>query len=80
MYGQRPLFDDRARLTPVDIVYYGVAVLLLGFLAQPMYQVLNDNAGELGTGEAYLFQLVFPALVVTIMVVVYLTGASGGAS
>ncbi len=71
--------DNRGRLTPVDIVYYGVAVLLLGFLAEPMYTVLNDNAGSLDTGTAYLFQLVFPALVVSVLTVVYLTGASGGA-
>ncbi|WP_423745095.1 hypothetical protein V5735_03455 (plasmid) [Haladaptatus sp. SPP-AMP-3] len=71
--------DVRGRLTPVDVVYYGVAVLLLGFLAKPMYLVMNDNGGELGTGTAYLFQLVFPAMVVTVLVVVYVTGASGGA-
>ncbi|WP_049970762.1 hypothetical protein [Haladaptatus cibarius] len=71
--------DTRGRLTPVDVVYYGVAVLLLGFLAEPMYTVMNDNAGELGTGTAYLFQLAFPAMVVTVLTVVYLTGVSGGA-
>ena len=70
--------DERARLTPVDVIYYGVALLLLGFLAAPMYTVMNDNAGELGTGTAYIFQLAFPSMVVTIMFVVYLTGASGG--
>lgn len=69
---------ERARLTPVDIVYYGVAVLLLGLLASPMYTVLNDNAGELGTGEALLFQMMFPAMLLTVMGIVYLTGATGG--
>lgn len=72
--------DDRARLTPVDIVYYGVALLLLGFLAEPMYLVLNDQAGELGTGSGLLFQMIFPSLVVTLMFVVFLTGVSGGAN
>lgn len=73
------LGDDRARLTPVDVVYYGVALMLLGFLARPMYRVMNDNAGAVGTGTAYIFQMVYPALLVTLLVVVYTTGASGGA-
>lgn len=80
MLGQQLLRDDRARLTPVDIVYYGVALFLLSIFARPIYQVLNDNAGELGTGEALVFQMVFPALVVTLLFVVFLTAASGGAS
>jgi len=70
--------DQRARLTPVDIVFYGVALFLLGVMAEPMYTVLTDNAGELGTGAGYVFQLVFPGLVMTIMIVVYLTGVTGG--
>lgn len=69
---------SRGRLTPVDVVYYGTALLLLSFLAAPMYQVMNDNASSLGAGSGYLFQLVFPAMVITIVSVVYLTGASGG--
>lgn len=72
------LSDTRARLTPVDVVYYGVALLILAFFAGPMYTVMNDNAGQLGTGTAYLYQLVFPGLVATLIFVVYLTGASGG--
>lgn len=71
---------DRARLTPVDVVYYGVAVFLLGILAGPIYTVLDDSSGSLGTAEAYLFQLVFPAMVLTVLTVVYVTGASGGAT
>lgn len=73
------MMDYRARLTPVDVVYYGVALFLLAILAEPMYIVLTDNAHRLGTGEGYLFQLIFPALLLTLASVVYLTGASGGA-
>lgn len=73
------MMDLRARLTPVDVVFFGVALMLLAFFADPIYTVMRDNASSLGPGEAYLFQMIFPALVVTIMSVVYLTGASGGA-
>lgn len=70
---------DRARLTPVDVVFYGVALLLLAFMAEPMYSTLRDNAGHLGTGEAYLFQMIYPATILTLMSVIWLTAASGGA-
>lgn len=70
----------RGRLTPVDIVFYGVAVFLVGQLSVPIYTVLSNNAGEMGTGTAYLFQMVFPGLVMTILIVVYLTGATGGSA
>lgn len=69
---------DRGRLTPVDIVFYGVALFLLGILAGPIYTVLADSAGSLGTGTELLFHMVFPAMILTIMTVVYLTGATGG--
>jgi len=72
---------NRARLTPVDVVFYGVALALLAFFAEPIYTVMRDSAsaGHLQTGEAYLFQIIFPALIVTIIIVTYLTAASGGA-
>jgi len=70
--------DDRARLTPVDVVYFGVAVFILGHFAGPIYTVLGDSAGSLGPGEAFLFQMIFPALLLTIISVVYLTAATGG--
>lgn len=70
--------DERGRLTPVDVIFYGVALLLMGFLAAPIYSTLNANASSMGTGVGYLFQLVFPALVITILYRVYTTGASGG--
>lgn len=72
------MMDDRARLTPVDVVIYGVAFMLLAIFAPMVYTVMRDNAGFLGTGEAYLFQMVVPALIVTLMFVVYLTAVSGG--
>ena len=69
---------SRGRLTPVDVVFYGVAIFLLAIFADPIYTLLSQNSGSLQTGEAYLFQLIFPALVGTIMTVILLTAASGG--
>lgn len=72
--------DTRSRLTPVDVVFFGAAVVLLGFLAKPWYSVLNDHADGMGTGAAYIFKAIFPALALTILGVIYLTAASGGAT
>lgn len=69
---------DRARLTPVDVIYYGAALFILALMIGPMYKVLNASAGELSMGSGLLFQMVLPAALVTIISVVYLTGASGG--
>lgn len=74
----RSATTSRGRLTPVDVVFYGVAIFCLAIFAEPIYTLLNSNAGSLQTGEAYMFQLIFPALIGTIMTVVLLTGASGG--
>jgi hypothetical protein len=70
--------NTRARLTPVDVVFIGVAIFVLGNLAPAVYTVLSNNSGELSTGAAYLFQLVFPGLIMTILIVTYVTGVSGG--
>ena len=78
MLSERFGADDRARLTPVDVVYFGVGFLILAFMAKPIYTVLNSNASELSAGAAYLYQMIFPAMIITLHTVVYLTGASGG--
>lgn len=74
----RPSTTARGRLTPVDVVFYGVAIFILAIMASPIYTLLSQNSGSLQTGEAYLFQMVFPALIGTIMTVIILTAASGG--
>lgn len=70
---------SRARLTPVDIVYYGVVLTTLAIMAEPIYNALTNNAASLGTSEAYVFQLVFPAAIVTVLTMIYYTAVSGGA-
>lgn len=69
---------ERARLTPIDVVFYGAAIFVLAALAAPMYTILQANAGELGPAAGLLFQMPFPGLVMTILIVIYLTGAAGG--
>lgn len=67
--------DDRARLTPVDIVFFGVAAFLLALMSNPVYQVLYDST--MGTGSSYLFQLMWPAMIVTVLTMIIITAASG---
>lgn len=71
---------DRARLTPVDVVFFGVVIFILGHLAGPVYQILSENSADLGTGTAYMFYMIFPAMILTVLSLVYLTAVSGGAS
>jgi len=71
---------DRARLTPVDVVFFGVVIFILGHLAGPVYQILAENSADLGTGTTYLFQMIFPAMILTVLSLVFLTAVSGGAS
>lgn len=69
---------DRGRLTPVDVLLFGAAALVLLLMAGPWYTMLSQNASELGAGSGYVFQLVFPVLVITLLYCIYVTGASGG--
>jgi len=69
---------DRARLTPVDAVFIAVAIFVFGNLAAPVYTVLANNTGSMSTGAAYVWQLIFPGLIMTILIVTYVTGVSGG--
>ncbi|WP_147435662.1 hypothetical protein [Halobellus sp. Atlit-38R] len=71
---------DRARLTPVDVVFFGVVIFILGHLAGPVYQILGEHSTDLGTAETYLFSMIFPAMILTVLSMIYLTAVSGGAS
>lgn len=70
---------DRARLTPVDVIFIGVGIAVFVFLAEPLYTVMDQQAaaGTLDTPEAYLFQLIPGALVITLMYVMYATAVGG---
>jgi hypothetical protein len=71
---------DRARLTPVGVVFFGVVLFLLSHLAGPVYQMIEQNSGSLGTAEMLLFRMVFPAMILTVLFLVYATAVSGGAN
>lgn len=68
---------NRARLTPVDVVFAATSLAMVAFFAQPVYTALNDNADALGTGAAYMFQMLMPALIVTLLFVVFATAVGG---
>lgn len=69
--------DDRARLTPVDVAWIGVAVFILMLLAPPIYGLMNANVGSLGTGDAYLLRMIIPGALIAILVVIYATAVKG---
>jgi len=68
----------RGRLTPVDVVFYAVALFVIGIFVGPIVSLMEVNAGAMSTATAYVWQLIVPMLIVVILFVVYLTGASGG--
>lgn len=70
--------DARARLTPVDIVMLVASVAVLGMLAGPIFSILDQQAGVLGTGPAYLFRMAVPGMVATVLVVTYAIAVGGG--
>lgn len=67
----------RAQVTIPDVVFFGVALLLLGVFAEPIYQLLNQRAGDLGAGEAFLLQMVVPSLVVTLLIIIFAIAIGG---
>lgn len=67
----------RAQLTIPDMVLTAAALVVLYPLAAAFYKILDANAGELGTGTAYLFQMVVPGLVVTLLVIVFAIAVGG---
>jgi len=69
--------DDRARLTPVDVAFLGVAVFMLGILIDPIYTLLNANLGSLGTGDAYMVRLIIPGALVAVFVTIYQIAIQG---
>jgi len=68
---------DRGRLTVPDIVYITATLAFVGALAPVFYNGLDANAGELGTGEAYLFLLIGPLLTLVLMSVIWFKATEG---
>jgi hypothetical protein len=68
---------DRARLTPVDVAWVGVAVFMFGTLVVPIYGLYNENVGALGTGDAALLRAIIPATLIAVAVVIMATSAAG---
>lgn len=72
------LGDTRARLTIIDVVWITAALFVAGVLIGPIFTALENNAGSLGTGEAYLFQMVPAGIVLTILIVLWQIAVTGG--
>lgn len=67
---------DRARLTLLDVVYIAASLAVLAFLAQVFYPILQEQAGELGTGTGLLVQTLVPALVIAILYITFAIATS----
>jgi len=68
----------RARLTPADLIVFGVVIFLISRLAVPVYDLLSQS--QVGTAPGYLLQMIFPAMILTTLSLIYLTAVSGGAT
>lgn len=73
------LGDTRARITPVDVVMFAATLAALGFLIAPMLTIVNNNAHHLSTPTGYLFAMIPPALLMTLLIVIWKTAVGGNA-
>lgn len=62
--------SERGRLTPVDVVFFGMAGALVLILGPVFLEVLDANAGRISTPTAFLFQLIVPGLLMTLLSIV----------
>jgi len=62
--------DERARLTPVDVVFFGMGGALVLILGPVLVEVLDESSASLSTPTAFLFQLIVPGLLMTLLVMV----------
>lgn len=69
--------DTRARLTLTDVVMIVAALFVLAALGPPVYTALNTNAAIMSQGEAYLWQAIFPLMVVVLLGVIFLKAVVG---
>lgn len=68
---------NRAQITIPDVVFFAAALLILGAFAEPIYQLLNDRAANLGPGEAFLLQMVVPSMVITMLIIIFAIAVGG---
>lgn len=68
---------DRGQLTIPDMVYFGAGLVVLAGLAPAIYRLLNDQAGTLSTGSAYLLQMVVPGILITMLIIFFAIAVGG---
>ena len=69
--------DVRGRLTVPDIVFVFATLAFGSPLIVVFYDSLDANAGQLGTGEAYLFLLIGPLLALVLLSTIWLKAVRG---
>lgn len=70
--------DERARLTLPDFAYFLMSIAFLGALWPVLKAGLDERAGEMTTGEGYVYQLILPLLVIVLLVTIIHVSAGGG--
>lgn len=68
---------SRAQLTIPDLVWFAAGLVALAGLAPAIYMVLDQRASSLGTGTAFLMQMVVPGLVATLLVILFAIAVGG---
>lgn len=71
------MLDDRARLTILDLLMFLAAFAVLAALWPVASRMMDANADRLGTGEAYLFLLILPVLLLVIFTLIWRTAIQG---
>lgn len=71
--------DDRARLTVPDVLWILMSLAFVSALWPVVTNGLESNAGEIGTGPLFLFQLVLPISLLVLLAMIYRKAVGGGA-
>lgn len=69
--------SDRARLTPVDVVFFLVSMGVMGALAPIYLYFLDQNAYQATTPQVWLLRLLLPILTLTILALIYTNAVEG---
>lgn len=68
---------DRARLTPVDVVFFLVSIVMLGALAPVFLDFLSQNAYQATTPQVWLLRLLLPTIALTVLALIYTNAVEG---
>lgn len=68
---------DRARLTPVDVVFFLVGVAILGALGPIYLDQMSQNLFQATPATAWFARLLIPTILLTVLALVYVNARQG---